>query len=320
MGYGLCRSMPESDVPVRITAVPRSRRWSLGWGVTVLGCMASWGFSAIALPLEDGERYTNASDPYYIAQQVVDGLPPPPPVAAPAPSAPTVSVPTTPRQTAPAPASIPDNRYVVLINGDSPLLLDQVRRIDSEAELQTFQGQQMIQAGVFDNVLVAQRQAESLVAQGIGAEVVAVPTAAVSPANAAPPVTVAVSPPTQTVSVAPLRSPVGEPEMLPATITPREVEFGRPVDPQTVAQAQTTAVVGSSYYVVIPGRSGEVESIANQVIRLGSGIGIASVVDERTSPLGPHVLVGPYVGRSAASRWSRYFRDFGMDARVYYRR
>ncbi|TVQ21223.1 MAG: hypothetical protein EA367_06365 [Leptolyngbya sp. DLM2.Bin15] len=288
----------------------------------LLGCMVSWGSSAIALPLEGGAEYTHASDAsYYIAQQVVDGLPPPPPVAAPTPSAPTVSVPTTPRQAAPAQPSAPDNRYVVLINGDSPLLLDQVRRIDSAAALQTFQGQQMIQAGVFDNALVAQRQAESLAAQGIGAEVVAVPSAAVSPANTAPPETVAVSPPTQTVSVAPLRSPVGEPELLPATVTPREVEFGRPADPQTVAQAQTTAAVrGSSYYVVIPGRSSEVPSIADQVIRLGGGIGIASVVDERTSPLGPHVLVGPYVGRSAASRWSRYFRDFGMDARVYYRR
>jgi hypothetical protein len=32
------------------------------------------------------------------------------------------------------------------------------------------------------------------------------------------------------------------------------------------------------------------------------------------------VLVGPFTNRNAATRWNRYFRDFGMDARVYYRR
>jgi hypothetical protein len=68
--------------------------------------------------------------------------------------------------------------------------------------------------------------------------------------------------------------------------------------------------------VVIPGKQGELESISNQVIRLGDSFGIAQLVQQSSSSRGPHVQVGPFVDRDAASRWNHYFRDFGMDARV----
>lgn len=263
------------------------------------------------------------ADQQLLAQRIVDGLPPPPPSAFPtAPvSAPAVSVPTAPTAPTPAAASAPlaGDRYLVVVNGDSPLLLDQVRRVESGAALQNLDGQQVIQAGVFDDRQVAQQQAQVLAAQGIGAEVIPVaPTA--GPSASLPAAMPQTSMP-QLVSAAPT-SPLSSPDLMPLTVVPREVEFGRPADfDNTIAQVGTTSIAASSsYYVVIPGDSDEVNRIADQVIRLGSGIGIASVVDERRSPIGPHVLVGPYSGRSAAARWSRYFRDFGMDARVYYRR
>jgi hypothetical protein len=299
----------------------RPRRWAIA-GMMLTGMMVALAPGVMA-DSELGDRGEMGRGPgplLLLSQRVVDGLPPPPPSPTPPPQAPTVSVPTTPRPPgAPAPVPMPGqtptgNRYVVVINGDSPLLLDQVRRVESEAAIQTFQGQQVIQAGVFDNATVAQRRAETLASQGIGAEIVAVPMAALPQVAAAP------APASPGGSATPGRSPVAEPELLPLAVVPREVEFGQPPAVDLIAQAENAPIRGSSYFVVIPGRSGDIEAIANQVIRLGSGIGIASVVDERTSPLGPHVLVGPYNGRSAASRWSRFFRDFGMDARVYYRR
>jgi hypothetical protein len=288
-----------------------------------------WTTTAIASPHPAGF----APDTQYLAQRVVDGLPPPPPVFSNDSLSPTVSVPAAP---ADQQISIPESdRYLVVVNGDSPLLLDQVRRVNASAALQQYQGQQIIQAGVFDSVSVAQQQVAMLANQGIGAEVIPVSdrtATAISPTGGSPevaPVAImptpqapsSTPPQTQTVSVAPSYNTLPEPELIPVTVSPREIEFGRPANFDTVAQIERSdADLGSSYYVVIPGRSGDVNNISAQVIRLGGGIGIASVVDERNEPLGPHVRVGPYVGRSEASRWSNYFRDFGLDARVYYRR
>ena len=298
-----------------------TRHWATA-AIALGSCWLGWSTGAIAAP----PPVELPPDTSYLAQRIVDGLPPPPPVFSNGALPPTVSVPTAPsdRQTA-----IPESdRYLVVVNGDSPLLLDQVRRVSSNAALQQYGGQQIIQAGVFDSASVAQQQVAMLASQGIGAEVI--PVSDRTPASmltggspdAAP---LAIVPPTQTpqpqtVSVAPSYT-LPEPELLPVTVTPREIEFGRPANFDSVAQIERRdANLGSSYYVVIPGGSNDVDNIANQVIRLGGGIGIANVVDERSEPLGPHVRVGPYVGRSEASRWSNYFRDFGLDARVYYRR
>ncbi len=300
------------------------RQPGAGWVNVAILVGAGWlGWSAAAIASPQPAAVT--PDIQYLAQRIVDGLPPPPPVFSNGTSPPTVSVPTAPVDQQ---SSIPaGDRYLVVVNGDSPLLLNQVRRVSSNAALQQYQGQQIIQAGIFDNASVAQQQVAMLAAQGIGAEVIPVSDrAAVSPTGGSPDaVPVAIvpqvsEPPSQTVSVAPSNS-LPEPELLPVTVSPREVEFGRPANFDSVAQIERRdANLGSSYYVVIPGQSSDVNDIANQVIRLGGGIGIASVVDGRTEPLGPHVRVGPYVGRREASRWSRYFRDFGLDARVYYRR
>lgn len=96
--------------------------------------------------------------------------------------------------------------YEVYVNGSSPLLLDQVRQIDSQAFVTTRQGQSVIQAGSFNQWESAQQRVQALNNFGIGAEVV--PQSDV-PQTAAPqtavPQTVANLPvlPSATVSAAP---------------------------------------------------------------------------------------------------------------------
>lgn len=99
-----------------------------------------------------------------------------------------------------------------------------------------------------------------------------------------------------------------------------QLNTGGTADPTEIAQNDNSFDDAAPYYVVIPGNAEILPEIANQVIRLSEGYSIAAVVEEAERPLGNHVRVGPFSGRRSANRWSRYFRDFGMDARVHYMR
>ena len=71
------------------------------------------------------------------------------------------------------------------------------------------------------------------------------------------------------------------------------------------------------YFVAIPSNTGELPAIANQV-RLS---GVESfLIQQRLSPRGPHIAVGPFERRSDAERWNNQFRSQGMDARLYFDR
>jgi hypothetical protein len=67
--------------------------------------------------------------------------------------------------------------------------------------------------------------------------------------------------------------------------------------------------------VVIPSNGKKLDVVSEQVVRLTNGMGVDGMITTATTR-GPHVQVGPFNSRSAANRWTRYFRDFGMDARV----
>ncbi|HEY9620856.1 MAG TPA: hypothetical protein V6C78_10825 [Crinalium sp.] len=271
-----------------------------------------------------------SSDRVLMAQRVVDGLPPPPPIPSSQLPPPQIQPDSTP-QLSPAPinpafqpstsafspsSSSSDQRYLVLVNGDSPLLLEQVRKVESGAFLQNYDGRQVIQAGSFMEQNRAQRQQQALESQGIGADVIAVatPTSSVAQADS------------YAASSVAYNSTLPAPEMTAvAPSASREVVFGQQPNFSTTetrtAQADLVAAASASrYYVAIPGRGSDLNAINEQVTRLGGGLGIANAVNSRTAPLGPHVLVGPFVNRNAAERWNRYLRAFGMDARVYYRR
>ncbi len=283
---------------------------SVGLVGLMLGSWLSFGNSmAIALPEPD-------SDERLMAQQVVDGLPPPPPL---------MNGYDNPAQ---ANLSSQANYYLVYVNGNSPLLLDQVQRIESSASVHNYQGQSFIQAGIFQDPSQATSRVQALSSQGIGAEMVQIPgnwlqqptTGTVAPL----PAVGGTAPPSVVNPVTVGANPLPPPDFAPLTVSPREVEFGRPPSyeesVESRRQSQELAVGNGNYFVVIPGRSQSLMDITSQVIRLGSGIGLNNFVMERTEPLGPHVMVGPFVNRGAASRWSEYFQDFGMDARVYFRR
>lgn len=252
-----------------------------------------------------------------IAQSVVDGLPPPPADARSVSSAPPVLLPSiAPRQDESSRRdanAATSEGYIVYVNGDSPLLLDQVRRVESNAFLQNYEGKQVIQAGLFGEEASAQWRVQQLEAQGIGAEVA--------------PVSRDAMPRNQTTLRNQTSPALAAPQTVPSARTDRttqaavpQVEFGQSVSPYSTAQS-TQRARRRSYYVVIPGSASRLPDIEDLIATLGSGLAVSEdAVQPRTAPLGNHVRVGPFVDRGAASRWSRFFRDFGMDARVYYGR
>jgi hypothetical protein len=325
-----------------------------------------------------------------IAQEIVDGLPPPPnvgqntlPVLPQSQQAQAQQV--QPQQMQPQEMTAPDQassdqvsleqasrdrRYLVMINGDSPRLLRQVQRVASSASVQDYQGQRMIVAA-FDDSNHAQRQVQLLASRGIGARIVQ-PSEIASAANRGDSNsggTPSSAPNSATVSVQRSAVPMAvSPDLPPADLmpnpsvptvqvpsqipqvpqapnpalretpsgAPREVTFGGqppsadqfPSPPALPAPPASAAFInaptnlqpsdlpsGHSYYVIVPGKQGELDAISNQIIRLSDGFGIAQLVQQSTTK-GTHVQVGPFSDRQAASRWNRYFRDFGMDARV----
>lgn len=113
-------------------------------------------------------------------------LPPPPSVSVPdlapvpespaptTPIAPTPNPDAAPREMifqAPATAQPTAERYMVYVNGNSPYLLEQVRAVEPQAFVQTYRGQEIVQAGVFSSQANAQQQIAALSTRGVTAEV-----------------------------------------------------------------------------------------------------------------------------------------------------
>ncbi|MBD3880675.1 hypothetical protein IFO70_02790 [Phormidium tenue FACHB-886] len=295
-----------------------------------------------------------------LAQDIVDGLPPPPnverPEALPAfpqaqPQMPPQAAPPTSIQPAPVrPAPVNARQYWVMINGDSQRLLEQVQQVATTASIQDYQGKRMIVAA-FDDSDHAERQVQILASRGIGAQIIRAEGAALASGTSNPSsATVPIQRSAVPAAVAPDLPP---PDLQPSSPgqpgqtlqetpsgSPREVEFGGqspslnqfpspPPLPGSPAAAPVNAreagrnalsPSGSpsrrAYYVVIPGEQNELDAIMNQVIRLGDNFGIAQLV-QQSGTRGAHVQIGPFTDRRAANRWNRYFRDFGMNARVY---
>lgn len=103
------------------------------------------------------------------------------------PSPPPQTLPTQPIESTPFPSErvfqapvnqsspiiAPTNRpqYRVFVNGDSALLLQQVKRVEPRAFIQQFGGQRVIQVGVFSTEANARQQTDALAAQGIASEI-----------------------------------------------------------------------------------------------------------------------------------------------------
>lgn len=286
-------------------------RWSAGSSAILSIGLLSLPAIAQDGPIVEESAATSAMAPQLLAQQVLDGLPPPPPI-------PDLQVPdeeSLPQGSGPQSTEASGELFMVYVNGDSPLLLEQVRQVDPTATLQVHEGQQVILAGLFDRSGTASERIEQLGQRGIEANMASVSSVVLSPEtnrgnagqlaqanlNELPPSDSLTSNQSSSrsrpsVSVAPPST---------ATVT-------RPPTNVTNAPRRDNA-----YYVVIPGEEEELGELWERVVLLGA---VSNAVEQRDRPLGPHLLVGPFVDQDAATRWNRYFQDFGMDARVYYKR
>ena len=246
------------------------------------------------------------------------------------PALPVGAIPV-PSGSAPAP-SVSGQQYVVLVTGNSDQVLNQVRLIEPTAFRTTFQGRSVIQAGRFNLAGNAQQRVADLAAQGVTAEMTTAPAA--QPSYAQLPANVYAStgelPPLPAVGTTTATLPTLPPPSQAAP--PSQVEFGQqlgytpPVNPSTypvnVPPPNTTAVVTADtasrtpYYVVIPTSQANLPQLSAQVVQLGTP---ADRVQQRTSPRGPHVAVGPFADRSLANRWSNFYRDAGIsNSRVHF--
>jgi hypothetical protein len=90
------------------------------------------------------------------------------------------------------------------------------------------------------------------------------------------------------------------------------------IQAEVLSSATSNPIQPSAYLVVVPGRRENLSNIRAQIIQLGAD---QQTVIEKTSPLGPHVEVGPFSDRQTAEEWNQLLRKSGgLDARVYYTR
>ena len=203
-------------------------------------------------------------------------------------------------------------QYVVYVNGNSPLLLEQVRQIEPGAFVNTLDGRSVIQVGRFNALENAQLRADELRQFGVGATIQSVAAAVPSvtlppPSSGYPPTAVGTS-------------SAGSLPPLPVVAPPGGIGQGQPLAgtvplPPTTGTAPVAIATTHGYYVVVPGNEAELASLATQMTQLGAP---ASQVQVRRSRLGPHVALGPVSDRTLAEQWSHYLRGSGLNARVHY--
>ncbi|MEO1126590.1 MAG: hypothetical protein AAFX95_21330 [Cyanobacteria bacterium J06639_16] len=205
-------------------------------------------------------------------------------------------------------------RYMVYVNGNSPLLLDQVRLVQPDAFRQQYNGRSVIQAGLYNSEQNAREQVQRLANSGIGADITSVQRAVSSTYafSSVPP------PPNSSASSS------GSVPIPVVAVPDNSVEFGQspnnalPPPPNATAAAGSNARAGSSaYYVIVPSGHQTAPVLRNQIVDMGVS---SNLVQTRTVPFGPHVAVGPFSNRGEANEWNQYLNGFGMDARVHFQR
>lgn len=78
----------------------------------------------------------------------------------------------------------------------------------------------------------------------------------------------------------------------------------------------TSARIRAPYYVIIPTRESELPEISTQIIQLGTP---PDRVQQRLTPRGPHVAVGPFEDRGLAFQWNQFYQEAGLsNSRVHY--
>jgi len=189
-------------------------------------------------------------------------------------------------------ASGNSDRYVVYVESDSQYVLQQVRRVDSNAYIRPLGGRTVIQSGVFSESYYAAERIRDLELNGVSGIRVMI-----------------VSPPGQiSSSVSTTTSNLGY-----DSGTANYSDNSTNID--LTKQAQ---YYGESYYVIVPTSSENLRTIWQEVQHKVQGR--VSVL-MRTEPRGLHVAIGRFKDRYQAEQWSNYLKRLGYgNARVYYGR
>ncbi|MGB3202466.1 MAG: hypothetical protein WBA99_16290 [Nodosilinea sp.] len=262
--------------------------------------------------------------------QGYEAVPPLPAGAMPVPGAATPQLPPSGQQ------------YLIYVNDTSEATLNQVRLVEPTAFRTTFQGRSVVQAGRFNLPGNAQQRVSELGTLGVSAEMAQVAAAVPSyyaqtpamPSNVyasngdLPPLPDAAFPQAPTTGVP---VPALPPNVAQVPPTPGNVEFGQELNysvppapsvgvmtPPPTAAPPVAASSGAPYYVVIPAAANELGTLSSQVIQLGTP---ADRVQQRESPRGPHVAIGPFADRGLANRWNDFYREAGIgNSRVFFQR
>ncbi|MEO1376052.1 MAG: SPOR domain-containing protein [Cyanobacteria bacterium J06635_10] len=172
-------------------------------------------------------------------------------------------------------------RYLVIVDNNDSRLLQRVRQVERDAFAGNFQGRSVIQAGVFRGLDNAEERTRQLLTYGVSSRVY-------------------------------------------SRTTGREIinsygsdNFNSGSSPNYNARNNNRRQRTKYYYVAIPEKREKLMEIENQIRQ--SAVGNSVGITVKNSPLGPHVAVGPFGGRSQAEQWNYYLRSLGLkNARVYY--
>jgi hypothetical protein len=203
--------------------------------------------------------------------------------------APPSGYPAMPQQSAQPPIAQPQTAYTVVINGDSPYLLQLVQQIEPIATVQDLNGRRVIQAGVFGSQQEAMQRIAILQQQGVAAQMM--------------PISLGNQNPTGLNSTAVNPMALRSASQFPPQTAP---QFA----PQTAPQQRT-----SHFEVVVPTETANFGMVTNRMMSMGVK---PEAIQSKQVPLGPHIAVGPFNEINEARSVSAYLRTGGLDARVYY--
>ncbi|NER39074.1 MAG: hypothetical protein F6J93_34830 [Oscillatoria sp. SIO1A7] len=179
--------------------------------------------------------------------------------------------------------------YMVYIPGDNQRILERVRLVEPEAFLSNYRGRKVIQAGVFSIRSNAQRRARELERDGVRAAIA----------------TLEETRPEVSFRYNFDGDSIPFDEDLFSEIFTSKPPLNKSFDNQ------------KTYVVVIPSSRLDLGRIAQLAVDAGISNNEITVREE---PIGLHVEIGPFISRTIAQQESKLLRQFGLDARVYYRR
>ncbi|MBE9111245.1 hypothetical protein IQ273_17710 [Nodosilinea sp. LEGE 07298] len=309
----------------------KSGRLSLGQLEFGRGASHSWSAKAIrrVIPISIAAAVAVLGIAPYGLSQGYEAVPPLPAGTMPVPGAAAPQAPTSGQQ------------YLIYVNDTSDTTLSQVRLVEPTAFRTTFQGRSVIQAGRFNMTGNAQQRVTDLSALGVTAEMAQVAAAVPYYAQTSalpnnvyasngdlPPLPDAAFPQAPTTGVLVPALPPNVAQVPPA---PGNVEFGQELNygvppapssgvaiPPPTGAPPVTESFSAPYYVVIPTAASNLGTLSSQVIQLGTP---PDRVQQRESPRGPHIAVGPFTDRGLANRWNDFYHEAGLsNSRVFFQR